>query len=104
MPIALLISPLILLFAMGSDWGRWVNITYTFSVLFYFYLLKNKLIDLDYKKSKKLFFNLSKPLLVVFFIIFSFGWNPKTSLVGDVASLPGYRVPYNFIKLIITQY
>ena len=103
-PIVLLISPLILLFAMGSDWGRWVNITYTFSVLFYFYLLKNKLIDLDYKKSKKLFFNLSKPFLVVFFIIFSFGWNPKTSLVGDVASLPGYRVPYNFIKLIITQY
>ena len=33
--LLLLISPIILLFAMGSDWGRWVNITYTFSCLFF---------------------------------------------------------------------
>ena len=100
-PTIFLISPLFLLFAMGSDWGRWVNITYTFSVLFYFHLLKVKIINFNYLKSNILFSKFNKALLVFFFIIFSFGWNPKTSLVGDVASFPGYRVPYNFIKLVM---
>ena len=103
-PIIFLISPLIILFAMGSDWGRWVNITYTFAVLFYFQLLKNQNIILNTQKSELLFSKVNKRLLIFIFIIFCFGWNPKTSLVGDVASFPGYRVPYNFIKLIISQY
>ena len=34
----LLYSPSLLLFIFGYDWGRWINITYTFSVLLYFYL------------------------------------------------------------------
>ena len=37
----LLYSPALLLFAFGYDWGRWINITYTYSILFYFYLIKN---------------------------------------------------------------
>ncbi|MDB2341885.1 hypothetical protein N9V33_03945, partial [Candidatus Pelagibacter bacterium] len=40
----LLYSPSLLLFMFGYDWGRWINITYTFSILLYFYLLKNLLI------------------------------------------------------------
>ena len=45
-PIIILVSPVILLFAMGYDWGRWVNISYTFSFLFYYYLYKNNLITI----------------------------------------------------------
>merc|ERR1711966_193207 len=40
----LLYSPSLLLFMFGYDWGRWINITYTFSILLYFYLLNNSLI------------------------------------------------------------
>ena len=41
----ILYSPSLLLFMFGYDWGRWINITYTFSILFYFYLIKNKIIS-----------------------------------------------------------
>ena len=48
-PFIILGSPMILLFSMGSDWGRWVNITYTFTALFFIYLLKYKhiIVELD---------------------------------------------------------
>ena len=39
-PLLLILSPVIILFAMGYDWGRWVNISYAFSIIFYFYLYK----------------------------------------------------------------
>ena len=32
----LLYTPSLLLFMYGYDWGRWINITYTFSILLYF--------------------------------------------------------------------
>ncbi len=103
-PLLISISPIILLFLMGSDWGRWINITYTFCILFFINLYTNNYIKINFSP----FFNLKSKLnnffLVVIFIIFCFGWNPKTSLTGDVASIPGYRVPYNFIKLILNNY
>ncbi len=44
LPLLMISSPVILLFAMGFDWGRWVNISYTFSIIFYFYLNKKNLL------------------------------------------------------------
>ena len=102
-PILIIISPLLLLLAMGSDWGRWINITYTFSVLFFISLIKNKYIKLDIKHFTKLKSNFNNTVLTIFFIIFCFGWNPKTSVTGDVGSFPGYRIPYNFIKIILNK-
>ena len=89
-----------------ADWGRIVNISYTFTVLFYFYLLKNNLIKTNLEKiTKKIsFIENRKPLLVVCFIIYAFGWNPKTVIIGDVASLPGYRVPYKLLKHMDDRY
>ena len=104
-PILLLLTPVLFLFAMGGDWGRWVNISYTFTVLFYFYLLQNNLLEINLEKiAKKIsFIQNKKSLLVLCFIIYAFGWNPKTVLTGDVASFPGYRIPYKAIKFIYNK-
>jgi hypothetical protein len=39
----------------------------------------------------------------LFFVIYCFGWNPKTVITGDVASFPGYRIPYKVFKLLNQQ-
>ena len=101
-PILLLLTPVLFLFAMGGDWGRWVNISYTFTVLFYFYLLQNNLLEINLEKiAKKIsFIQSKKSLLVICFILYTFGWTPQTSLRGDVSSFPGYRVPYKTVKIL----
>ncbi len=100
-PFLIILSPTILLFAMGGDWGRWVNILYVFSVLTYLSLYKNNLIITDEKQLKNNFLNkLKTKTFVVLFIFFCFGWNPKTIITGDVASFPGYRIPYKAIKIL----
>ncbi len=103
-PFLIIISPLIILFAMGSDWGRWINISYTFSILLFISLYLNNYINIDFSLFNKFKSKFNNIFLVIFFIIFCFGWNPKTSLTGDVASIPGYRVPYNFVKLILNNF
>lgn len=93
--------PVIFLFAMGLDWGRWVNIMYVVLALIYFKLLNDNHIDLDYEKLKNTFFYKIKfKTFIVFFVIFCFSWNPKTVITGDVASFPGYRIPYKVFKII----
>ena len=101
-PQIILLSPVILLFAMGYDWGRWVNISYVFSIITFIYIYKNNLINLSEKfLNNKLFKNINKKIFIFIFIIFCFGWNPKTVITGDVASFPGYRIPYKTIKIIL---
>ena len=86
---------------MGFDWGRWVNITYVILALIYFKLLLDKHFILNYEKLKKNFlYKIKGKMFVFFFIIFCFGWNPKTVITGDVASFPGYRVPYKVFKIL----
>ena len=98
----LLYTPSLMLFIFGYDWGRWINITYTFSILFYFYLLKNSIIEnnLEIKNLmlSKIFKN--KFLITFVFIIFAFFWNPKTVITGDIASNTGYKIIYNTSKKI----
>ena len=93
------------MFAAMVDWGRIVNISYTFAVLFYFYLFKNNLLEINLNKIEKkiFFFNNKKALLILCFIIYAFGWTPQTTLTGDVSSIPGYRVPYKTIKILYYQ-
>ena len=101
-PILLVLTPALFLFAMGGDWGRWVNIGYTFTVLFYFYLLQNNLLEINLEKIEKKisFIQNKKSLLVICFILYTFGWTPQTSLRGDVSSFPGYRIPYKTVKIL----
>ena len=92
-----------ILYAMGLDWGRWVNIHYFFIFCSVYFLIKKGNYTLNNhssEKFKKILYIKNKVILVSLFIIFCFGWNPKTLFKGDIASMPGYRVPYNLIKSI----
>ena len=98
----ILYIPTILLFIYGYDWGRWINITYTFSILFYVYLLKNSIIESEFK-IKNLIINKivnNKSLILFIFLIFAFFWNPKTAITGDIATNTGYKIIYNTSKKI----
>ena len=101
-PIFICLLPATLLFAMGYDWGRWVNITYVILALIYYRLLVTKELTLDFfSLTKELFYKMNKKNFIIFFIIFCLGWNPKTVMTGDVGSFPGYRIPYKAIKIIL---
>ena len=105
--ISIMVSfPIIILFLMMTDWGRVVNMYYSFSILTYLYLYKNKKVYIT-KSIQNNFFNKlfqNKKILIIFFIVFAFGWNPKTSVVGDVGSKPGYQIPRKAIKIIYYKY
>ena len=95
------LSPVIFLFAMGYDWGRWVNITYVILAITFFKLLERSKLKINYKNLKNEFlYKIRGKTFVIFFLIFCFGWNPKTVITGDVASFPGYRVPYKVFKIL----
>ncbi len=100
----LLYLPSIIIFMFGWDWGRWINILYSFSVLLYFYLYKNNLIEFKNNNSSYIisYIESRKYLLIPIFIIFAFGWHPKATLSEDIGSLPGYRIPYKATKFIDT--
>ena len=104
-PVLIILTPILVLFSMGTDWGRWVNISYTFIILFYFYLFKNNLLEVNLDKitRKMSFFDNKKVLLILCFIIYAFGWSPQTGMTGDVSSFPGYRIPYKSIKMLYYQ-
>ena len=105
LPILLLLSPVIILFAMGYDWGRWVNISYFFSIVFYFYLYKNNFLEINILALNKVLNILNnKKIFFIIFVFFCLGWNPKTVISGDVASFPGYRIPYKTFKIINFKY
>jgi hypothetical protein len=87
---------------MGYDWGRWVNISYVISIISFIYLYKYNLITLSEKFLKnKLLKNIKRKFFIFIVIIYCFGWNPKTAITGDVASFPGYRIPYKTLKIIL---
>ena len=99
--LLLSLAPVSLLFAMGFDWGRWVNISYVFLLIVFFQLFKHKRISINFESIHNTFiYKLKKKTFIFFFIIFCFGWNQKTVITGDVASFPGYRIPYKAIKIM----
>ena len=103
-PFLFILSPVLVLFAMGYDWGRWVNISYVFSIISYVYLYKKRKIFISENKIRNNKLNkVSKKIFVLFVVIYCFGWNPKTVITGDVASFPGYRIPYKVFKLLNQQ-
>ena len=98
----ILLSPVILLFLMGYDWGRWVNISYTFTLLTFLCLMKKNLIILDKNKLMKHRLNtLSLRNFSLIFIIYCFSWSPKTVITGDIGSFPLYRAIYKVYKIFL---
>ena len=98
-----ILLPIFILFMMMSDWGRIVNIFYTFSIISFLYLYKKKLVLIDNGILENFFVKIfnKKYIYVIFFIIFCFGWNPKTSLTGDIGTNPLWKIPYNASKKIL---
>jgi hypothetical protein len=99
--------PVLNLFLMGLDWGRWFNIFYFYSLTTTFYLIIKKyyLLDLDYINkylSKNFTKKKIKNLSIILFIIFSFTWNLKATFKEDIGSLPIYRMPAKTIKNILS--
>lgn len=94
--------PVLMLFTFGHDWGRWINITYTLSILLYFYLLKNNYITnhFNYKSKLVKYLKKSKKILYVSFFIFAFFWNPKTLVTDDIATNSLYKIIYKSTKVI----
>ena len=101
--LSFVIPPILVLFMMMSDWGRIVNIFYTFSIISFLYLYKKKLVLINNEISTNFFVKIlnKKYLYVIFFVIFCFGWNPKTSLTGDIGTNPLWKIPYNASKRIL---
>lgn len=93
----LLFLPTILFFYIAQDWGRWINISYTLSLLTYIYCLKNNLIIINFKAISYPILN-KKFVTILLFVIFCFGWSPKTLINEDVSSIPLYRKSLNIIK------
>ena len=94
-------TPILLLFAFGHDWGRWIHIQYSLSILLYIYLLKNNVISdhVNYKKLVEFLFK-KKRLLISIFFIYAFFWNPKTLITEDIATNSLYKIVYNSSKII----
>ena len=104
-PTSIILLPVIILFAMGYDWGRWVNISYFFTIIFYLGLYKKNIVVLNEKLFEKKYLKYleNKKIFIIILIVFCFGWNPKTVMTGDVASKPGYQIPKKAIKIIYSN-
>ena len=98
----ILLSPVIFLFLMGYDWGRWVNISYTITFITFIFLYKKKLIFFEFKKKINQKLNKIRPkYFYIIFIVYCFTWSPKTVITDDVGSFPLYRSIYKMIKILI---
>ena len=103
MLLFLIVPPILILFMMMSDWGRIVNIFYTFSIISFLSLYKKKFVLINNEILRNFFVKVlnRKYIYTFFFIIFCFGWNPKTSLTGDIGTNPLWKIPYNTSKRIM---
>ena len=92
--------PTLIPFSIAVDWGRWFNLSYTMSILFYFFCLKNNFIYLKESSFIKYINNLSSKKFLYFFFIFiiCFTWNPKAVYHEDIGSVPIYRMISKIVK------
>lgn len=101
-PLLILLSITPVCFAAMYDWGRVVNISYTFSIFTYFFLIKNKYIFFKENRSylliKKIFNN--KNYYFILFFIYSFCWNVKTVITDKVGTIPFYKIITKSAKML----
>ena len=96
--ILLLINfPLLILFIVSEDWGRWISLIYSFNLFTIFYLIKRNYLSIDFDLVNNYFARFKMISLVIIFF-YCFSWNPKILYSDDIGSLPMYRSIYKAIK------
>ena len=85
------------IFYIAKDWARWINITYTLSIITFIFCLKNKIINYE-KPNLKWHLYKNKFFMIFLIIIFCFSWSPKTLVNDDISSIPLYRKTVNIFK------
>ena len=98
-----LIASIFLFMLIGYDWGRWINIGYSFLILTIFFLIKNSNIDF-YKNKISIFFDEflinNRRIFYLVFFCYTFTWNMKVIMTDDIGSFPYYRIITKSIKII----
>ena len=89
----ILVLPTLVMFIIAVDTGRWTHMSYSCAIIFYFGLLKNKIIILNYNNNLFQFANykMSNFVKLFIFIILCLSWNPKAVYHEDLGSFPLYR-------------
>jgi len=99
----ILIASIFVFMLIGYDWGRWINIGYSFLILTIFFLIKNLNIDF-YKNKISLFFDKflinNRRLFYLLFFCYTFTWNMKVIMTDDIGSFPYYRIITKSLKII----
>ena len=93
----IIFAPSFIFYYIAQDWGRWVSISYTLSLFTYIFSLKNNFIVLDINKINFVILK-NKTIVTLLFVVFAFGWSPKTLINEDVSSIPIYRKSAEIIK------
>lgn len=104
--IIILLCPTLVLFAAMYDWGRVVNISYTFSILTFLFLIKNKYLQIYEGKfylSIKNFLLYKKYYYIIFFF-YCFCWYVKTVISDKIGTIPIYQIIRKTLKIIINFY
>tara|TARA_Y100000992_G_scaffold96994_1_gene62610 strand:- start:194 stop:1384 length:1191 start_codon:yes stop_codon:yes gene_type:complete len=98
----IIFMPSFIFYFIAQDWGRWISASYILSFLTYIYCLKNNLIIFSTTKFDIQILR-NKFITIFLFILFSFGWSPKTLINEDVGSIPIYRKSGEIVKYLYTD-
>jgi hypothetical protein len=101
--LIILLCPTLVLFAAMYDWGRVVNISYTFSILSFLFLLKNKYLQIYERKFYLLiknFLSIKRYNYITFFL-YCFCWNIKTVISDKIGTIPIYQIIRKAAKIVI---
>ena len=89
-------------FFIAVDWGRWFNLSYTMTTLFFIFCLKNKIITIKNKINfiSLKFFEKKKFYIGIILFTLCFSWNPKAIYSDDIGSIPIYRASSKIFKIL----
>ena len=96
----IIFMPTFIFYYIAQDWGRWISASYILSFLTYIFCLKNNYIILSTIKFDIPILK-NKFIIIFLFILFSFGWSPKTLINEDVGSIPIYRKSVEIVKYFL---
>ena len=101
--LIILLCPIPVLFAAMYDWGRVVNISYTFSILTFLFLINNKYLQIYEGKFYLLIKNFLsyKRYNYIIFFLYCFCWNIKTVISDKIGTIPIYQIIRKSAKIVI---